>query len=55
MLIFDDKEPEIHEYTREGYEPTMHFAQWRVAIANYYDRFDENKHFKTDCGCSGGH
>jgi len=48
MLVFDDKELEIHEYTGEGYEPTMHFEQWRVAIANYCDRFDENKYDKTE-------
>ena len=48
MLIFDDKELEIHEYTGPDYEPTMHFGQWRVAIANYAERFDEQKYTMTE-------
>lgn len=48
MLIFDDKELEIYEYTQPDYEPTMHFGQWRVAIANYAERFDGAKYEKIE-------
>ena len=44
MLIFDDKELEIYEHTQPGYERTMHFEGWRVAIANYMERFDPDRY-----------
>lgn len=49
-----DNEIEILEYNGEGYNPTMSFGQWRVAIANHAERFDKKKlcrierHLKTD-------
>ena len=45
---------EILEYTGTGYNRTMNFEQWRVAIANYAEHFDENlfdkieRHLLTD-------
>ena len=34
------KELEIYEYNGEGYNPTMHFENWRVAFLHYAERFD---------------
>lgn len=48
MLFFDDKELEIYEHTGLGYEPTMHYEQWRVAIANFGDGFDRKKFCKIE-------
>lgn len=48
MLVFDDKELEIHEHTGTGYEPSMHYDQWRVAIANFGDGFDREKFCKVE-------
>lgn len=48
MLAFDDKELEIHEHTGTGYERTMHYEQWRVAIANFADYFDREKFCKIE-------
>lgn len=45
---------EIMEYNGEGYSPLVHFESWRVAIANYSDRFAERddlyleRHLETD-------
>ena len=45
---------EIFEYNGEGYNRTMHYGEWRVAILNYAEPFDEEKakymerHFFTD-------
>ena len=47
-------ELEILEYEGDGYDATMNFGEWRVAIANYIDDFDREKctrlerHLKTD-------
>jgi mannose-6-phosphate isomerase-like protein (cupin superfamily) len=35
---------EIFEYNGEGYNPTMNFESWRVAIANFGDHFDEERY-----------
>lgn len=48
MLIYDDNGLEIHEHTGPAYERTMHFEQWRVAIANYCERFDKEKYDKIE-------
>ena len=37
MKAFENNEIEIYEYDGEGYEPTMHFGEWRVAFMNYSD------------------
>lgn len=45
---------EIMSYEGEGYNPTMHYDTWRIAFANYSERFDEKlynkleRHMKTD-------
>ena len=45
---------EIFEYNGVGYNPTMHFESWRVAIANYASHFDKasyaylERHMETD-------
>ena len=45
---------EILSYDGTGYDPTMKFGHWIVAIANYEERFDREKytkierHMKTD-------
>ncbi|MBR6559468.1 MAG: hypothetical protein IKT70_10765 [Clostridia bacterium] len=44
MIEHFDEELEIFSHTSEGYEPTMHYAGWRVAIANYCEKFDKNKY-----------
>ena len=36
---------EILDYTGEGYKPLVRFEEWRVAIINYAERFEE-KNFK---------
>lgn len=48
MLTFENKELEIYEYTEAGYERTMHYDQWRVAIANFGDSFDREKFCKIE-------
>ena len=35
---------EIFEYDGEGYNSTMNFESWRVAIANFGDHFDREKY-----------
>ena len=35
---------EIFEYDGEGYNSTMNFESWRVAIANFGDHFDRDKY-----------
>ena len=35
---------EIFEYDGEGYNPTMNFESWRVAIANFGEHFDEERY-----------
>ena len=35
---------EVFEYNGEGYNPTMNFESWRVAIANFGDHFDEERY-----------
>ncbi len=38
------KDIEIFEYDGEGYNPTMNFESWRVAIANFGAHFDEQRY-----------
>lgn len=38
------KDIEIFEYDGDGYNPTMHFESWRVAIANFGDHFDRERY-----------
>ena len=35
---------EIFEYNGVGYDKTMNYGEWRVAIANYGERFDKDKY-----------
>lgn len=35
---------EILEYSGEGYNPTMHYGAWRVAIANFGAHFDRERY-----------
>ena len=35
---------EIFEYAGEGYNPTMHYDTWRVAIANFGAHFDRDRY-----------
>ena len=35
---------EIFEYVGEGYNPTMHYESWRVAIANFGAHFDRDRY-----------
>ena len=37
------KDLEIFEYNGEGYNRTMNYEEWRVAIANFGEHFDEEK------------
>ena len=48
MLAFDNKELEIYEYNEAGYERTMHYDQWRVALANFGESFDREKFCKIE-------
>lgn len=43
MLISQNKDIEVFGYEGEGYEPTMNYGSWRVAFANYAERFDKEK------------
>lgn len=43
MLISQNKDIEVFGYEGEGYEPTMNSESWRVAFANYAERFDKEK------------
>ena len=38
------KDIEIFEYSGEGYNSTMNFESWRVAIANFGEHFDEERY-----------
>jgi len=38
------KDIEIFEYDGVGYNPTMHFESWRVAIANFGEHFDKDRY-----------
>ena len=40
MKIFENGEIEIYEYSGVGYEPTMHYGEWRVAFLNFGEKFD---------------
>ena len=35
---------EVFEYNGEGYNPTMNFESWRVAIANFGEHFDKHRY-----------
>ena len=43
MIISQNNDLEIFGYDGEGYERTMNYESWRVAFANYAERFDKNK------------
>ena len=43
MIISQNSDLEIFGYDGEGYERTMNYESWRVALANYAERFDKNK------------
>lgn len=52
MKNFENNDIEIYEYTGEGYEPTMNFGEWRVAIMNWSPALDAvtkyERHMLTD-------
>ncbi|MBR5453996.1 MAG: hypothetical protein IKV54_07950 [Clostridia bacterium] len=48
MLEMRDNELEIYSYSGDGYEPTMNYGGWRVAIANYSERFDKDKYNRIE-------
>ena len=48
MLISQNNDIEVFGYDGEGYERTMNFESWRVAIANYAERFDKDKFDKLE-------
>lgn len=48
MIISKDKDLEIYGNDASGYEKTMNYESWRVAIANYAERFDKNKFTKME-------
>ena len=35
---------EIFEYEGVGYNPTMHYGAWRVALANFGENFDRERY-----------
>ena len=39
---------EIYSHSGSGYEPTMNYESWRVAIANYCDKFDREKYERIE-------
>lgn len=43
------KDLEIFEYEGVGYNPTMNYGEWRVAIANHGDHFDRTKYNYLEC------
>ena len=52
MKFFENEHVEIYEYAGDGYERTMHYGAWRVAILNYTEKFDRitylERHMLTD-------
>lgn len=52
MKIFENEHHEVFAHTGAGYEPTMHYGAWRVALLNYTDKFDHitylERHMQTD-------
>lgn len=52
MKAFENSEIEIYEYNGEGYEPTMHYGEWRVAFMNCADALVKlnkyERHMLTD-------
>ena len=48
MLISQNNDIEVFGYEGEGYERTMNYEAWRVAIANYAERFDKEKFDKLE-------
>lgn len=51
MQIISDSIPaglEIFENTAPGYERTMHYGAWRVAILNWAEKFDESSNFPPE-------
>ena len=52
MKQFENSDIEIFDYTGTGYEPTMNFGEWRVALMNYSDNLKSvakyERHMLTD-------
>ncbi len=52
MKLFENNDIEIYDYIGEGYEATMHFGEWRVALMNYIDELEKlnkyERHLLTD-------
>lgn len=51
MQILDKDLPaglEVFENTAPGYERTMHYGAWRVAILNWAEKFDETSNFPPE-------
>ena len=52
MKIFENENLEIYEHLGDGYEATMHYSAWRVALLNYTEKFDNitylERHLGTD-------
>ena len=52
MKQFENRDIEIFDYTGAGYEPTMNFGEWRVALMNYSDSLKSvakyERHMLTD-------
>ena len=56
ILLWGDgmRDIEIFEYNGVGYNKTMNFGEWRVAIANFGEHFDKDRysylerHLNTD-------
>ena len=52
MKTFESNDLDIYEYDGAGYEPTMNFGEWRVALMNYADSLAKmgkyERHLLTD-------
>lgn len=52
MKEFETKDLEIFDYAGEGYESTMNFGEWKVALMNYSDALSAvskyERHMLTD-------
>ncbi len=46
MKEFENSEIEIYVNNEGGYEPTMHYGEWRVAIMNCSDMWDKVKKYE---------
>jgi ureidoglycolate hydrolase len=52
MKQFENNDIEIYEFEGEGYEPTMNYGEWRVALMNYSENLAKltkyERHLLTD-------